>query len=191
MGLREWWRRLRGLSDDGSLLRGTTTAALATQAPVEFEKHIERLVRAGEVDEAIADVVAYTRRSISFASIAVKAMQASLVAVRLPVSIDAELLAFVVGNDERSARRLIGEHLTVEDDELDVWIAVAELTRTLPGRDAATAFLEVLTRPAPKNGVSEEVRALARSGRTIEAIKRLRDEQPMGLKAAKDMVDKL
>lgn len=193
MGLRSWWRRLRGLDDvgGGSMLRGVTSAAFATQAPIDFEKRIERLVRAGEIDEAVADVVAYTRRSTSFASIAVKALQASLVAVRLPVHLDAALLALVQRNDEHGARVLLCEHIDLEGDELDVWIAVALLARALPIRDPATAFLEVLTKPAPKHGVSDEVRALARNGQTIAAIKRLRDEQPMSLKAAKDMVDKL
>lgn len=193
MGLRSWWRRLRGLDDvnGGSMLRGVTSAAFATQAPVDFEKRIERLVRAGDIDEAVADVVAYSGRSTSFATIAVKALQASLVAVRIPIDVDGALLALVQANDEHGARMLICQHLDLEGDELDVWIAVTLLARSLPVRDPASALLEVLTKPAPKNGVSDKVRALARNGWAIAAIIRLRDEQQMSLKAAKDIVDKL
>ncbi|TLH49703.1 ribosomal protein L7/L12 [Mycolicibacterium aubagnense] len=45
--------------------------------------------------------------------------------------------------------------------------------------------------PSAVAGVSQEVWRLAASGQKIQAIKRLREETGMGLKAAKDVVDRL
>lgn len=45
--------------------------------------------------------------------------------------------------------------------------------------------------PSAGAGVSQEVWRLAASGQKIQAIKRLREETGMGLKAAKDVVDRL
>lgn len=44
---------------------------------------------------------------------------------------------------------------------------------------------------APQSGVSEMVRQLAIQGHTIAAIKLLRDETGMGLREAKDTVERL
>ncbi|MBN9634764.1 MAG: ribosomal protein L7/L12 [Actinobacteria bacterium] len=45
--------------------------------------------------------------------------------------------------------------------------------------------------PSADAGVSQEVWRLAASGQKTQAIKRLREETGMGLKAAKDVVDRL
>ena len=45
--------------------------------------------------------------------------------------------------------------------------------------------------PSGGTGVSQEVWRLAASGQKIQAIKRLREETGMGLKEAKDVVDRL
>lgn len=72
---------------------------------------------------------------------------------------------------------------------------VAALERALGGRPPEPAGelteapgVEIL---APQSGVSEMVRQLAIGGNKIAAIKLLRDETGLGLRAAKDVVDGL
>ena len=71
-------------------------------------------------------------------------------------------------------------------DELT--LRVAELERTVE-RLARQAGIPSTVRGGPQ--VSEEVRALAMQGKTIHAVKRLREETGLGLRAAKEVVDRL
>lgn len=58
--------------------------------------------------------------------------------------------------------------------------------------DRLAAGMEPLLAPSPavaSNALPAEVEALARAGKRIEAIKRLRDQTGMGLKEAKEQVE--
>ncbi|MHA7666527.1 ribosomal protein L7/L12 [Mycolicibacterium sp. HS_4_1] len=68
---------------------------------------------------------------------------------------------------------------------------VAVLERVGHGGSVSSPPPPARPQPSAGAGVSQEVWRLAASGQKIQAIKRLREETGMGLKAAKDVVDRL
>ncbi|BBZ32352.1 ribosomal protein L7/L12 [Mycolicibacterium confluentis] len=77
------------------------------------------------------------------------------------------------------------------DEDLERRIAELERRVAELERAAFLAGQPIRTQPVDEPGVSEMVRHLAVGGNKIAAIKLLRDETGLGLKEAKEIVDRL
>ncbi|MCV7229796.1 ribosomal protein L7/L12 [Mycolicibacterium komossense] len=81
------------------------------------------------------------------------------------------------GDDEGLRRRV---------EELERRVAALEWGARNAGQSGVVPVAQ-----SPQSGVSAEVRQLALQGQRIQAIKVLRDQTGMGLREAKDIVDRL